>query len=166
MFLHVSVCPQGGEVVSQHALQVSGGVYPSMPCRSPGGCIPACLAGFQAHTLGGAWGVWQGGSPGAHPLGGSPGPQPGGSPDPQPGGPPGPHPGECVSQHALRQTLPADGYCCGWYAFFWNAFLFVWIIANCNCGTFSRVFQRFNGQRFSLLVNYNNVQRGERRGGR
>ena len=26
--------------------------YPRMPCRSPGGGIPACLAGLQAHTLG------------------------------------------------------------------------------------------------------------------
>ena len=36
--------------------------YPSMPCsRSWGGGIPACLAGFQAHTQGGTWGVWPGG---------------------------------------------------------------------------------------------------------
>ena len=121
MFLHVSVCSQGGRgVVSEHALQVSGGWYPSMPCRSQGGCIPACLAGFQAHTQGGAWGVWLGwggGSPGLHP-GGSWGVWPGwGSPCPHlgglqahtqggklrglawgvsrptPGGSPGPHPG-------------------------------------------------------------------------
>ena len=44
-------------MVSQHALQVSGG------------CIPACLAGFQAHTQGGSSGVWPGGSPGPHPEG-------------------------------------------------------------------------------------------------
>ena len=54
---------------------------------------------------------------------------------------PGPHPGGRlrglagvglqahnpggVSQHALRQTTPppADGYCCGRYASYWNAFL-------------------------------------------
>ena len=56
------------------------------------------------------------------------------------GGFPGPHPGRKlrglawgvsrptprgVSQHALRQTPPADGYCCGWYASYWNAFLFI-----------------------------------------
>ena len=47
--------------------------YPSMPCRFPGGCIPACLAGFQAHSqgeLGGSgWGVSRsipGGSPSPH----------------------------------------------------------------------------------------------------
>ena len=28
--------------------------YPSMPCSYPGGCIPACLAGLQAHTQGGS----------------------------------------------------------------------------------------------------------------
>ena len=44
--------------------------YPSMPCsRSPGGHIPTCLAGFQAHTQGGSWGVWPGGSLGPHPKG-------------------------------------------------------------------------------------------------
>ena len=44
---------------------------------------------------------------------------------PTPGGSPGRHPGEGVSQDALRQTPPpADGYCCGRYASYWNAFLF------------------------------------------
>ena len=38
-------------------------------------------------------------------------------------GSPGPHLGD-VSQHALMQTLRADGYCCGRYASYWNAFLF------------------------------------------
>ena len=31
-----------------------------------------------------------------------------------------------VSQHALRQTPLADGYCCGRYASYWNAFLFTY----------------------------------------
>ena len=70
MFLHMSVI-----------LSTRGGWYPrlpcrwypSMPCKSPGGCIPACLAGFRAHTQGRAWGVWLGGV--SRPtLGGSPGP--------------------------------------------------------------------------------------------
>ena len=58
MFLHVSVCPQGGVVyqhvlqeVSQHALQVS-------------------RVGIQAHTQGGAWGVWPGGGLQAYSQGG------------------------------------------------------------------------------------------------
>ena len=47
MFLQVSVCPQGGW-----------------------GGIPACLAGFQAHTQGGSLGgSGPGGSPGPHPRG-------------------------------------------------------------------------------------------------
>ena len=86
MFLHVSVCPWGGWwYPGMHCRW-----YLSMPCsRSPGeGGIPACLAGFQAHTQGGSWGVWPGGLQ-AHTLGGSPGPHLG---------------GVCVSQHALRQT--------------------------------------------------------------
>ena len=33
------------------------------------GGIPACLVGLQAHTQGGSWGVWPGGSPGPHPGG-------------------------------------------------------------------------------------------------
>ena len=76
MFLHVSVCPQWGDL--------------------------------QAHTRGGGWGVWQGGSPGPHPgwklrglagglqahtWGVSPGPHPGGSRPTPWGGSPGPHPG-------------------------------------------------------------------------
>ena len=57
---------------------------------------------------GGGWGVWLGGLK-AHTQGESP----------------SPHPGGCVSQHVLRQTLPpADGFCYGQYASYWNAFLF------------------------------------------
>ena len=34
--------------------------------------------------------------------------------------------GGLVSQHALRQTPPGrDGYCCGRYASYWNAFFFI-----------------------------------------
>ena len=64
-------------MVSQHGLQVSGGWYPSMPCRSPG-----------PHPRGKLRGLAWGGSPGPH-LGGSPGPHWG------------------VYQHALRQTPPS-----------------------------------------------------------
>ena len=64
-------------MVSEHALQ-----------QVWGGGIPACLAGFQAHSQGGSLrGSGQGRSPGPHPrgklrgiwLGGSPGPHLGGS---------------------------------------------------------------------------------------
>ena len=68
MFLHVAVSHSvwGGvvsehalQVVSQHALQVS---------RGRGVCIPACLAGFQAHTQGELEGSDWGGLQ-AHPQG-------------------------------------------------------------------------------------------------
>ena len=49
----------GRRVVSQYALQVSGG----------GGGIPACLTGLQAHTWGEVEGSGLGGSPGPHPGG-------------------------------------------------------------------------------------------------
>ena len=56
------------------------------------------------HLGGEGWGAWLGGSR----------PTPGGS-----------RPRRGVSQHALWQTLPpADGYCCGQYTSYWNAFLF------------------------------------------
>ena len=60
MFLHVSVCR--------------------------GGSIPACLAGFQAHTQGGAWGIWPWGGLQAHIKVGSWGVWPGGPPGPYPEG--------------------------------------------------------------------------------
>ena len=59
------VCPRGRGLLSQHALQVVS----QQPCsKSPGGAIPACIAGgipaCLAAGLGGG-----GGSPGPHPKG-------------------------------------------------------------------------------------------------
>ena len=74
MFLHVSVILfTGGGYPSMPCRW-----YPSMPCRSSGGRIPACLAGFQAHTQEGAWGVWPGGGLQAHTQGEVEGPGLGG----------------------------------------------------------------------------------------
>ena len=42
--------------------------------------------------------------------------------------------GGCVSQHALRQIPPADGYCCGRYASYWNVFLLLNVIATSQKG--------------------------------
>ena len=57
---------------------------------------------------------------------GCPGQDPGGAGPGLGQGGPGPGPRGCVSQHALWQTPPpADDYCCGWYASYWNAFLFL-----------------------------------------
>ena len=101
-------------VVSQHALQVSRG-YPIMPCRSPGPHPGGNLRGL-------AWGVsrstprWRG-SPGPHPGVVLQVPIQGGVSRPTPRG-------TGVSQHALTPPPPADGYCCGRYASYWNAFLF------------------------------------------
>ena len=91
----------GGRVgyflVSQHALQVSRPTPGEGELDGSGwGVSRLTPGGLQAHT-------WR-------------------SPGPQPGGSPGPHPGGCI-QHVLGQTPLADGYCCGWYASYWNAFL-------------------------------------------
>ena len=101
------------QVVSQHTLQqVSGG----------GGGIQVCLAGFQAHGQGGSWG------------GSGPGPQPRGKlrgiwsrPTPKgelrgiwPGG--SALLGVCSGRGV---ETPHDRHCCGRYALYWNAFLFL-----------------------------------------
>ena len=105
-----------------------GGVWWGVSRPTPGGgCRLGCLAGrspgphsggrlgglaggLQAHTWGGGVGRL-----GICPVGLQDHTQ--GVSRPTPGG---------VSQHALRQTPPppkADGYCCGWYVSYWNAFL-------------------------------------------
>ena len=55
---------------------IAGGIPPCLAAALQRG-IKACLAGFQAHTQGGSWGVW---------LGGFSRPTPGRSPGPHPGG--------------------------------------------------------------------------------
>ena len=113
---------QGG--VSQHVLQVSR--------PKPKGQLEGSGWGgvLQAH----AWGVVSrptlGGSPGPH-LRGSPGPTPGGSPGPHPGGLQAHNWGDLqahtqggIPACTEADTPLADGYCCGWYASYWNAFLF------------------------------------------
>ena len=63
------------------------------------------------------------GSPGPHPRGKLRGLANGGGLQAHTRGVPRPIWGG-VSQHALRQTPPVDGYCCRQYASYWNAFLF------------------------------------------
>ena len=123
MFLHVSVshsvhrggggvcaipaCLSAGGVVSQHALQVV-----SQHALQWGGAIPACIAdGIPACLAAG----------GSAPGGSAPrGPAPGG------GLLPGsmPAPGRCLLPRGVETLPKADGYCCGRYASYWNAFLF------------------------------------------
>ena len=104
-----------------------------------GGGNPACIAGLQAHTQGESWGVWPGGVSRSTPrgrgvegsgLGGLQAHTQGGLQThtqgvsrPTPGeGFPGTHLGRYPSMHWGRHP-PADSYCCGWYASYWNAFL-------------------------------------------
>ena len=109
-----------------------------------GGGIPACIAGLQAHTQGGSWGVWPGGDRQAHTQGGSWRVWPGGITRPTPRGEvsrstlgeggvsrPTPRgrfprhiPGGIIPACTEADIPPADGYCCGRYASYWNAFLF------------------------------------------
>ena len=86
-----------GGVVSQHALQVVSHHALQQISRGRGG-IPACLAGLQAHTQGGLQ---------AHTYGVS-----------------RPTPRGCIP--ACTEADPPDGYCCGRYAPYWNAFLFIY----------------------------------------
>ena len=101
MFLHLSV------------ILFTWGGLPGEGCPGPG-LEGVCPGVVEAQ----AWGVSR--------------PRPRGCPGPGLGHP-GPVPGGgqaqrdvCVSQHALRQKLPpppADDYCCGRYASYWNACL-------------------------------------------
>ena len=83
--------------------------YQSMPCRSPGphprGKLRGLAWGVSRPTSRGSWGVWPGVS------------------RPTLGGGLQAHTRGRVYQHALIQTPSADGYCCGQYASYWNAFL-------------------------------------------
>ena len=80
IFLNLSVILfRGGGVLSQYALQVVS--QHALQQVSRGSGIPACLAGFQAHTQGGSLGVSGWGGLQANTQGGSwggsgPGPQP------------------------------------------------------------------------------------------
>ena len=101
MFLHVSVILSTGVgSPGPYPGRRLGGLARGVSRPIPRGEVEGSgRGGLQAHTQGGGWGS------GWRSLG----------------------PGGCVSQHALRQTLsPADGYCCGRYASYWNAF-FLWI---------------------------------------
>ena len=65
--------------------------------------------GLQVHTYGGGWGSGPGGSPGPDPGGSIP---------------------ECTE--ADSPPPPADGYCCGRYPPYWDAFLLSSVRANCD----------------------------------
>ena len=87
--------------------------YPSMPCRSPGEYVSQhALQVSRPTPKGELEGSGQGGFSRMTPGGV-------GSPSPPWGG---------LQAHAeevypSKQTPLADGYCCGWYASYWNVFL-------------------------------------------
>ena len=114
-----------GYVFTRVCLSTGGG---GIPVCIAGG-IPACLAGLQwnvsQHALqvsrctprgslrGLAWGR---GSLGRHPRGRLRGLARGVS---------RPTPGGCIPACTEADPLPtSDSYCCGWYASYWNAFLY------------------------------------------
>ena len=96
-------------MVSQHGLQVSGLVVSKHALQvsrpTPKGEVEGSgLGGLQAHIQGKLRGL--AGGLQAHTGGGLQ-----------------THTRGRVHQHALMQTPSADGYCCGQYASYWNAFL-------------------------------------------
>ena len=110
MFLHMSVSHsvhRGRGVLSQHGLQVV-----SQHALQQRGAIPACIAGAISACLAAG-----GSAPGGVPA-------PGGS-----------APGGACSRWGLPPSrgdgyppcFKADGYCCGRYASYWNAFLFYYV---------------------------------------
>ena len=125
-FLHVSVSHSvhRGEVVSQHALQVV-----------PQHALQVSRGGVSQHALqvsrptprgslrGLAWGDLQ-----AHTWGGVSRPTPREVSRPTPGG--------CIPACTEADTLSADGYCCRWYASYWNAFLFHRHLSVCGSGSY------------------------------
>ena len=141
MFLHVSVSHYvfRGRVSRPTPGGVVSGPHPEVSRPTPRGIQAHTQEGLKAHTQGSP-GPHLGGSQGSHP-GGSPGPHPGRvSPGPHPVGSPGPHPGglQAHTQEGLQAHTPGgspgpactgadppDGHCCGRYASYWNAFLFL-----------------------------------------
>ena len=95
-----------------------------------------CLSGFQAHTQGGSWGVWPWGISRPTPKGEVDGSGLCGLQAHTWGwewGVSRPTPGGCIP--ACTEADPSDGYCCGWYASYWNAFLFTLFHLNrASCG--------------------------------
>ena len=142
MFLHMSVILfiGGGGIPAwiaggipaclAAALGQGGRWYPSMPCRFPGphprGKFRGLAGGVSRSTSkgevqGSGWGGLQ-----VHTWGRVSRPTPGGSPGPHPGGLQAHTQGGCIP--ACTEADPPNGYCCGRYASYWNAFLYRSII--------------------------------------
>ena len=127
MFLHMSVCLQGGGILAC----IAGGIpacpaagfqggwwFPSMPCRFPG-----------PHPWGKLRGLARGVSR-STPGRGVSRPTPGrgvSRPTPRRGLQAHTRGGVCVP--ACTEADPPDGYCCGQFASYWNAFLLLFTYA-------------------------------------
>ena len=114
MFLQVCVCPRGGGYISMPCRW-----YPSMPCsRSPGGVLSQhALQVVSQHAL---HQVSKGGVPAPSGVTSSGRSAPGG-----------------VCSPGRTPPIEADGYCCGRYASYWNAFLFtIQIKGKCTKSTY------------------------------
>ena len=100
----------------------TGGWYPSMPCRSLGVCVSQHALQVSRPTPKGeleasGWGVSRS-TPRGGGEWGAPGPHLGGVSRPTPGG------GAIPACTEIDPPPQPDGYCCGWYASYWKAFLF------------------------------------------
>ena len=114
-----------GKVIFSEAC-VKNSVHGVVSRPTPGGEVGRGLGGGVSSSphRGGRFGSMAGGVSRPTP-GGSPGHTQGGSPGPHPGRCQGPGLGECISACTEADpSPPANGYCCGRYASYWNAFLF------------------------------------------
>ena len=112
-----------GYVFTRVCLATGGPWYPSMPCRWVSRHALQVSGGVSQHALQVSRPTPKGELEGSG-QGRVSRPTPGGAPGPDPGGSPGPHPAGYPSMYWGR-TPPPDGYCCGRYASYWNAFLFL-----------------------------------------
>ena len=141
-YVFTRVCLSTGGCLQAHTRGGVGGSGWGVSRPIPRGRLEGLArGGLQAHTHGEVGGSGrEGGFPG--PGLGFPGSGPGGCPGPGSGGGGAPGPGVCVCvcvcvciPACTWRHPPADGYCCGRYASYWNAFLFLMLfnfLLNCK----------------------------------
>ena len=146
-----------------HSVHRRGSDIPACLAGLRGHGIPACLASFHTHTQGGSWGVWPGGVSRPTPKGVSR-PTSGGLQAHTQGGLQA-HTHGGLQAHTWGRgipacteadTLPADGYCCGRYASYWNTFLFYNIFLLCRSTT-AKVWTSKPGTQLKTKPNFEQV---------
>ena len=114
-------CSQGG--LQAHTQRGCWGVWWEVSRPTPRGDVGGSGDGVSRRTPRGRLGVWPGGSPGPTPRG-----RLGGLAEgvcrPTPWG----VRGRGWISACTEADLPADGYCCGRYASYWNAFLYYMVL--------------------------------------